>query len=86
MLRKCEVKLYPGDKVEKAYFHGWFQDYEQLGSGDVVTCVIGIVELDDGKIIMSAPDRIKFDVTTTFVWNCNDRIVSEVRGNVSVSS
>lgn len=85
MLRECEVKLFPSNETVKGSFHGWFQDYEQLGSGEIATCVVGIVELKDGSVTTSAPERIKF-FESVITFRCmNDRIVSEVRGSVSVS-
>lgn len=63
MLRKCIV-----DDRLRGYFHDWSLESEIVQpsylkgghQGGVVCTTLGIVELEDGKVIKVRPERIRF--------------------------
>lgn len=62
-LRKVGISKYKdgsGDHDTIAYFHEWgtIKNYNQ--SNDIIIEKVAIVELEDGKVVLHPPHRLKF--------------------------
>lgn len=63
ILRKCKAEAWNKEKKKYenviGYFHVWGKTYEELGDG-AVEISIGIIEKEDGQVVIVDPDSIRF--------------------------
>lgn len=75
LLRPCEVTIeVKGEKtVHKGWFHCWEHYSEVVGESPLrgghaagqLSCILGIVELEDGRVVRVYPSDIQFTDRTT---------------------
>lgn len=61
-MRECKAAVWSeGKKVPvKGLFHQWAQQYEDCGDAGIANYTVGLVELDDGRIVEVIPDTVVF--------------------------
>lgn len=60
-MRKCVASVYQNGKWVhvNGFFHQWGSDFEEFEHGPA-NYSVAIIELDDGSIVMTPPDKVIF--------------------------
>ena len=61
-MRRCKAAVWEsGKKVPvEGLFHQWAQQYEDCGDAGIANYTVGLIELDDGRIVEVVPDTVVF--------------------------